>query len=674
MPIRSIDPLSARPFLPKLERLALVIAPLLLSGCVGEQTGDDEQTDATLTYQDSDGDTIIDVHEGPADTDGDGALDYLDRDSDGDGIPDSVEAGDVDPLTFPIDSDGDGQPDYRDRDSDGNGIPDQLEAGGDPSAPLDLDGDGIMDFRDSDNDGDTLLDAVEIGPAQPLDTDGDGLSDYLDLDSDHDQILDREEAGLAPDGRPRDTDLDDLPDYRDADSDGDGFSDLDESGDTVLETAPRDTDQDGAPDFIDGDSDGDALSDADEAQYGTDPYKYDTDGDTYSDGGEVAAGSSPSSSESIPSGLYIVVPQRSVTSESFTFTTEIGRADLVFVLDTTGSMGPTLTSLATDFTTVVQEVSSIIPDAAFGVVTFKDYNASGMGSGGDRPFVLEQQVTTRRDRVQEVLNGLRDGSGGDLPESAMEALYQSASGQGFDQDCDLAWDTNTDVAPFLASAQDVFQGTVDGSYDSSDTSTGLLGGVGIRQYALPLFVWTTDTDFRDPDDGEPAAGSCENAAGEGRVVSAMNALGGKLLGINAGSETGLTEQMIQLAGGTSSYADLDGDGELDPLVFSSQGGREVVDAVVQGVTALHLSGEFQKVELRVDGDVWGFVRDVEPPLYTDVRPGDALNFSISLYGASPATADDQIFTLTLVVVGDGSTSLDSRQILIVVPGSAHASE
>src|SRR5438094_769809 len=54
--------------------------------------------------KDSDGDTILDKHEGTVDTDGDLIPNYRDLDSDGDCVPDSAEAGDADPMTPPVDS------------------------------------------------------------------------------------------------------------------------------------------------------------------------------------------------------------------------------------------------------------------------------------------------------------------------------------------------------------------------------------------------------------------------------------------------------------------------------------------------------------------------------------------------------------------------------------------
>ncbi len=210
------------------------------------------------------------------DTDGDGALDFLDLDSDNDGIPDAVEAGN-DPKN-PVDTDKDGTPDFRDIDSDNDGIPDSIEAGADPSIPVDTDKDGTPDFRDLDSDNDGITDEIEAGadPKKPLDTDGDGIYDFRETDSDNDGILDSIEKG--PTATPVDTDKDGLPDYRDIDSDNDGISDNIEKGPTGT---PVDTDGDGTPDYRDLDSDNDGISD--NIEKGPSATPVDTDGDGTAD-------------------------------------------------------------------------------------------------------------------------------------------------------------------------------------------------------------------------------------------------------------------------------------------------------------------------------------------------------------------------------------------------------
>ena len=214
----------------------------------------------------------------PPNADGDALANFLDLDSDGDGLTDTLESGNgsldvnndgtIDAMDNPTtgdtnddgladtrgtsstNTDGDAIPDYLELDSDDDGIPDSVEAGPDLADPVDTDEDGTPDYRDLDSDDDGIPDAVEAGPngGAPLDTDEDGTPDYRELDSDDDGITDAVEMGETP-GDPVDTDEDGTPDYRDLDSDDDGFTDTSESAsDPTI-----DADEDGIPDFQDPD-------------------------------------------------------------------------------------------------------------------------------------------------------------------------------------------------------------------------------------------------------------------------------------------------------------------------------------------------------------------------------------------------------------------------------------
>ena len=88
------------------------------------------------------------------------------KDTDGDGIPDSEDD----------DDDGDGIPDDEDPDSDGDGKDDHSDDPGDK----DTDGDGIPDSEDDDDDGDGIPDDEDP------DRDGDGIPDDEDPDDDGD--------------------------------------------------------------------------------------------------------------------------------------------------------------------------------------------------------------------------------------------------------------------------------------------------------------------------------------------------------------------------------------------------------------------------------------------------------------------------------------------------------
>ena len=253
----------------------------------------------TPSNVDSDGNGLDDIYEttpgsgegiaNPEDTNNDGEDDYLDLDSDGDNVPDSIEAhdtnsngmidaGEASPINIDTDLDGlddgyegvdvndgfdvndeinvpaldlpdtDGTEDvdYRDIDDDGDGVStldEDIDGNGDPFDD-DTDGDGQPNYLDVDDDGDGILTSIETDD----DADGDGNANYLDIDADGDGIPDNVE-GQSTGGYIEPSGLD---------SDGDGLDDAYEPTDGI---DPEDTDSDGDPDYLDDDSDNDGVLD-----------------------------------------------------------------------------------------------------------------------------------------------------------------------------------------------------------------------------------------------------------------------------------------------------------------------------------------------------------------------------------------------------------------------------
>jgi len=643
----------------------------------------DDSTAGPVDYDDADGDLIMDIHEGEPtdDEDGDGTPNYQDTESDGDTINDRIEAGDRDPYTIPIDSDGDSTPDFLDADSDNNGISDTDEKNGTGDGPGDTDGDGLYDYADPDNDGDGILDEIELGGTSgtPRDTDGDGVPDYMDIDSDGDGIGDVWEGGTTEwEDDPVDTDGDDTPDYLDDDSDGDGTADSAEGGVTDGVTEPRDTDGDGLYDSQDTDSDGDSLPDAEEGPlYGTDPYDADTDGDGQSDGAEVLAETDPLDPTSVIEGVYVEVPERTDAEEDFNFELAIQMGDVGFLIDTTGSMGSTANAMAAEFGNIVTGLETVIEDMAYGFADYDDYTCCGYGSSssGDRPFILQQQMTTDTALVQAALNACPNHYGGDWEESTIEALYQAITGAGYDMNCDRSFSTNDDVMPFIASSSDPFGGTGGEAYDASTPDGGTKGGMGFREYALPILVYATDAPLRDPDAGYGTPGGCPIDAGSNDVVAELAALGGYVIGVSVNGTSGYA-QMVTLAQLTGSYADTDGDGAADDVLVTTWSGSNPAfrTAIISMIQQLVESVVFERVELQIEGDTYGFVTDIEPEFYEDIDPDeveDGLAFTLSFRGVVAATTEDQLFRLTLNVIGDSSTLLDTYDILVVVPGTSY---
>lgn len=372
--------------------LALLIAALFVAGCSPSDppfhldAGAD--SDVIIDGTDSDGDSIVDQHEGRdegKDTDGDGVPDYQDEDSDGDGISDREEAGDENPATEPRDSDRDGVPDFQDTDSDGNGIgdADELDA--------DTDGDGDLDRIDRDDDNDASLDVIELANGGELDGDGDGLVDFKDPDRDNDTIMDGFDGEMDFDG-------DGQSNWIDLDSDGDGISDADEAGDADLSTPPVDSDGDGAPDFRDLDSDNDGLSDASEVMSGTSPTNADSDNDGVSDLIEVAAGTDPNDASTSPrteGNFVFVLPYEEAPDperDTLEFQTSIQFADVYFLFDYSGSMSGEISAMADASATILTNLTCV--DSGVACTENSQCGADQVCSLSTRTCVQDPRTTT----------------------------------------------------------------------------------------------------------------------------------------------------------------------------------------------------------------------------------------------------------------------------------------
>lgn len=661
----------------------VLLAALLMAACAdGDRQADTGPSGGPpgTDLADSDGDTLLDVHEGSDDVDADGVGNHLDLDSDGDGVLDRLEAGDTDVETLPRDADRDGTPDFLDLDSDNNCISDRDEGPADHEPLLDHDAgtedaDGVPDLADLDDDGDGILDVQEgqVGGCGDVDSNGDGQVDRLDSDSDGDGIPDAEEAG--EDG-PIDTDGDGIPDFRDLDSDGDGLLDFDEGG---SDFGSRDTDGDGLADHVDLDSDGDGLSDREEASlYLTDPVDADSDDDGVPDGGEIFIGTNPSDAEDVLDGVYVEILPRTTQELEVPVAVKVQRADVAFLLDTTSSMVDESSALTSAFSEIVSRLSATVPDIAFGYATFEDYRMSSIGTDifGAKPFRLQQQITSQQSLVQTALANTEHHAGGyapDYPESSIEAVYQALGGVGYDTDCNTVYDSNADVRPFLASAEDPFGGLGGQSWTSGTPDGGELGGMGFRDRALPIVIYAADDELKDGDDvGRwELPGGCPSDGGSDDVVRAAAELGAYIIGVCSAGVGDCRPQMESLAVATGSLADIDGDGAVDePLVFDWETGSDDTTELLAGaVEDLVSSLQFDELAVRVEEDPQGFVTDILPA-QLDVRALDEdteeVTFVVSLLGAQPNDEGSQYYTAVLGAWGDEELFVDEITLLFRV--------
>ncbi|MCK4547815.1 MAG: VWA domain-containing protein, partial [Candidatus Eisenbacteria sp.] len=109
----------------------------------------------------------------------------------------------------------------------------------------------------------------------------------------------------------------------------------------------------------------------------------------------------------------------------------IRAADIVFVMDATGSMGQEINEVKSSALNIMQSIIDLGIDAAFGVGAFQDYPHSysscgydnaPYGSENDVPWTMHQDITTNTADVANAINGLELGDGRDLPENYSRAL------------------------------------------------------------------------------------------------------------------------------------------------------------------------------------------------------------------------------------------------------------
>jgi hypothetical protein len=545
-------------------------------------------------------------------------------------------------------------------------------------------------------------------PCDREDTDGDGIPDALE--------------GVG------DPDMDGRPNSMDDDSDGDGVLDSEERRGRC---PPANGDGDAAADFVDLDSDDDGLTDAEEATLGTDPTAVDSDGDGVSDLGEVRGSMTDPTdpSSTIPAGDFFVVLPYDGPHENrpLRFSTNIARADIYFLIDTTASMQAAIDDVNASLMTIAAEVARVVPDAQFGVGHFDDFPVAPYGDNpgemlgfyviplracffpfecsgpgafcaspgycantrsltrDDAPYTHDQDITGDLARVNAAL-GLRVNAGNDIPESGTEAVYLAASGMGLTYP-----NTRTGTSTIPPKTCPPVAGETEPRR----------GYPCFRPGALPIFVTVTDAPFHNGTSATtvdwtiPYSGAVGASAHSfTQAVDALTALGARAIGVNVGTGAGGTAagaDLTQLAMRTGTVSS-----SGSPLVYTGTASM-TADQIIAGIRSV-VSGTPQDVSTRTtnvagnpdDFDATLFIQSIVPlegynmgrmgPMpgityasrdattFYQVIPGTEVEFTVDFWNdvRMPA-ATAQIFRARIIVVGNGVADLDERQVYIVVP-------
>lgn len=343
------------------------------------------------------------------------------------------------------------------------------------------------------------------------------------------------------------------------------------------------------------------------------------------------------------------------------FVARIASADVLFLVDVTGSMVDEIRQIQTTLREViVPGLTAEIPDVSLSVADFGDYPTFPYGDDQDEPFRLLQRSTTDVATVQSGVGRLGAGSGGgDEAESQIEALWQSATGAGIPE-----------LLP---------PGTCDG------------GGVGypcFREDGSRIILLFTDAPFHSgPDSRFPyeLGVSRPAPASYDETVGALRSIGARVLGLYSGGPEGTGLSHLRSIAEDTGAVTRDG----EPIVVDiGEAGENLGEGVIDVVRTL-VQDVFLDIDLVVedspldDVDATEFVVSIETlgarpatgatdlgDRYVDVQPGTEVAFRVNLdntgFMAGPTAVS---YFLTLVLRGDGITRLRETVVEIVIPSS-----
>ncbi|WP_210530384.1 vWA domain-containing protein [Rubellimicrobium arenae] len=185
------------------------------------------------------------------------------------------------------------------------------------------------------------------------------------------------------------------------------------------------------------------------------------------------------------------------------------RLDVMFVVDTTGSMGGVISDVRSNANSILSTLSGF-GDVNFGVVDYKDVSDS-------TPYRLATALTSDTAAVQAGINSLSPGGGGDLPEFNFGGLEITADS--------TAWrEGSTRVIVWFGDAPGADRDYLGDAYTEA-SATGALEDKGIIVHAVN--VGTTGTGL---DEG-------------GQATRITDATGGEIFGVS-GDGTGVSEAII----------------------------------------------------------------------------------------------------------------------------------
>jgi hypothetical protein len=334
-------------------------------------------------------------------------------------------------------------------------------------------------------------------------------------------------------------------------------------------------------------------------------------------------------------------------------------ADVMMVVDATASMTEEIDAIRERLRDrIVPGIARAIPDVEFGLAVFADFPARGFGTKPDLAYRMILPVTGDLVAAQAAVDEIPDWNGEDHPESQVEALYQTATGEGLE-----GW---IPPAPGCASGGD--------------------GYPCFRREAVPIVMLFTDAPFHNGPGGSNAYEGLDGPPHTWEeAVDALDALGARFIGLDSGGgllPSGRSD-MIDTARSIGSVT-VDG----TPLVFDiGDDGKGLDSDVVEAVETLADAVRFDVEAVAVDVpgddlDAMDFVVSIAPlraepasgvetvtsTAFEGVEPGTHLFFLLNLHNDSVVPGPRPLLVpLRIVFRGDGRSPIGERIVDLLIP-------
>lgn len=279
--------------------------------------------------------------------------------------------------------------------------------------------------------------------------------------------------------------------------------------------------------------------------------------------------------------------------------------DVVFLADLSGSYRDDLPVLRDLVPKIVSSVRDIQPNSQFGLASYIDKPKSPFGARRDFVYKTEEAITKSRTDFQKAMDGLKIGSGEDGPESQLEALMQVAL-----REKEVGYRKNSRKVVVLSTDADYHQ-----------AGDGKRGGI------------TTPNNGDDVLDGSPA-GTGEDYPSIAQVRDALQEAGVVPIFAVTDNQVKTYERLV----------DQLGFGTVERL---SRDSSNLVKVVTDGLEDI-----LDDLTMVPQSDDFGYVKNIKPATYENVRPGQSRTFEVTLGTKDAKAGKDR---LSLEVLGYGET-------------------